>query len=332
MKKSAERNNAPLYVRWTPDKLAFAIEVRLDVIGRIQKEVESAAGLGIEMGGVFLGRAPHGNAGVLRIDDVQTITRRQEDGPIFMLEPQEHDRFLTTRWDAKGHGRSAVGFFRTHVRPGPLSLSLADRTLVTGHFTKDAMAVLLVQARQPYLAVMFAGVGTALPEEPAISEFAIDEEALRSLPETDSGRPKGSRIGRLLLWALCLVVVLAAAGGIFRYWDELPGLVGGQREIGPSLSASGAPVMTVAWNHTASEIRRASSATLTIIDGATRRELPVGPDELQLGTVQYQPQSDNVTVTLTLNMPDSTTITQSANWHNGLAVAPAGTPEERNAR
>lgn len=321
MTSSLDSDDAPLYVRWEPEGLGFAVEVRLDLIARLRHEVEAAQNTGVEIGGVFLGRPPQPSSALLRVDDFVAIPRRPEDGSIFMLDPGEHDRFLTTRWDAKSRGRSAVGFFRTHVRPGPLRISLADRTLLTGHFTREAMLVLLIQAHPPFQAALFTGVATRLPSEPSVPEFLVDERAFQSLPELDGrgSRPPRRRraVPSFVFWALCLVLLLGVAGLTYRTWDALAATVPGGQGGGPVLRASGTDIVTITWNQFSSEIRNATGGTLTILDGVTRRDVPLGADALQLGVVEYQPQSTHLNVTLTLSMPNSTALVQSASWPPG---------------
>lgn len=318
MKQLGDLDEAPLYVRWEPDQLDFAIEIRLDIIGRMQQHVAAAQANGVEIGGIFLGRSPQENSRVLRIEDLLPIERRAEDGPIFMLDPQEHDRFLTTKWDARSHSLAAVGFFRTHVRPGPLRLSLADRTLVTGHFTKSAMAVIIAQAKSPFRAALFAGTPTRLPTEPSIPEFVLNRSEFEALPEASLGGGATVRSGPLVktifFWALCVVLFAGVAGVVYRTWDTVALALPGSHGQGPSLRITGDRVVTVAWNHLASSVIGASTAKLSIVDGSQKTDLAVGGDTLRLGKIEYAAHSPQVDVTLTLNMPDASQVIQSATW------------------
>lgn len=317
MRVSSEPDDQTLYVRWEPEGAGFAVEMRLDVIGRLQNEVESARETAVEIGGVFLGQAPQPSSPVLRIDDVVPVLRRPEDGPIFMLDPGEHDRFLTTRWDARSSGLQSVGFFRTHVRSGPLRISLADRTLVTGHFTQQAMLVMLVQAKAPHRAAVFAGRGALLPVAPVVPEFVLDRSAFESLPAPERGaKPGRPRIPAVLFWLLCAVVLVGVAAVAYRTWSDLSRAIPGAEAAGPALHVTNGPLLTITWNHYASNVKDALSGKLTIVDGNIRRDVPLGPDALQLGAAEYQPATNTVVVTLTLAMRDATNIVQSVTWRS----------------
>ncbi len=66
-----------------------------------------------------------------------------EDGAVYMLDPDQHERFAQVRWTAKAAGQAAVGFFRSHSRPGPLKPSLsrpelANRAVQSGNLCGSA--------------------------------------------------------------------------------------------------------------------------------------------------------------------------------------------------
>ena len=142
-------DEAPLYVRWHAERPSIAIELRLDLIGKIAKEIDEAEKSSTETGGILLGTPPNAVTPTLRIDSFEIIRRRAEDGPLFMLDPKEHDRFLTTRWDDKIKGRNVVGLFRTHLRSGPLRPSLADRTLLASAFGEQLHFLMLIENAHP---------------------------------------------------------------------------------------------------------------------------------------------------------------------------------------
>ncbi len=239
---------------------------------------------------------------------------------MFMLDPREHDRFATVRWeDTTSSGRTTVGFFRSHRRTGPLRPSLADRALLTGEFAGQNYAALLVSASDPLTGALFVASLGVLPENPSLPEFPFDERAFSSLPELPaaSGTEAASEfyppsrhfpIWRYTLGTLlALLIVLGAA----YYWTV-------QSDLGKGieLTVAGDRVLTITWNHSLPEVRKASSAKLIVNDGPSHREVVLTPEELSAGTVAYRRLTGQVQVTLVLQMPGTLAVIQSSNWRS----------------
>ncbi len=182
--------DAPYYIRWSPDASPYAIELKLDLVGRIAKEISEPGTREIEVGGVLVGSFPRANVPTLRIEDIEMIPRRAEEGPIYMLDPVQHQRFAGARWRAKAQNKLVIGFFRSHIRPGPLRPSLADRSLLSGQFSQTAYALLLIQAREPRSAALFVATNSRLADEPAVREFRFDEAEFKTLPEIQPDAPE----------------------------------------------------------------------------------------------------------------------------------------------
>ena len=265
-------DDSPLYVRWNADHPPIAVELRLDLVAKIARQIDAVEKLNIEIGGILLGTPPNALSQTLRIDDFEIIPRRAEDGQVFMLDPKEHDRFLTTRWEAKTRGRTVVGLFRTHLRAGPRRPSLADRTLLAGEFNDQMHSLLLIEGRQPRTASIFVGSRTALPEEPSIPEFRFNEAEFKGLPELDSAplapvaeiAPR--RRHRWFASVGVFVLALLAAGlylwfapvELLHHFNDSPGL---------DLTVTGNRTVKIASNDSASAIGKAISAKLVIVDG-----------------------------------------------------------------
>ena len=63
-------DDAPLYIRWSPDRSPYAIELRLDLVPKILQELAEGERLGIEIGGVLVGSFPDAYMPTMRIEDV----------------------------------------------------------------------------------------------------------------------------------------------------------------------------------------------------------------------------------------------------------------------
>jgi len=174
-KPSQERATAPLYVRWNPERSSYAVELRLELVSRLNSLLVQADRLGIEIGGMLLGSLPDPEIPTLRIDDVAIISRRFEDGAIYMLDPGQQHRLDEIGAAARAQNRDCVGFFRSHMRPGALQPALADRTLLTEQFPQGVYALLLVQSREPRTAAFFLASNGQLPDQPSARKFYFDE-------------------------------------------------------------------------------------------------------------------------------------------------------------
>lgn len=310
-------NETPFYIRWNPDRSSYAIELKLELVSNMGDELAESEKLGVEIGGVLIGSFPSARTPTLRIEDFEIIPRRPEDGEIYMLDPSQHERFAEVRSSIKTSGRAAIGFFRSHVRTGPLKPSLTDRSLLSGQFSQATYAVLLVQAQEPRTAAFFVAANGQPPDEPSVKEFRFDESAFRALPEIEpeaieeQPRPRA----RAAIWRYAWIPILLVAGLIaMRFlWpqsNENP-----SSPMGLAITATDR-VLNVSWNHGSREIASAADGALLIVDGVSRREIKLGPDELKLGTVGYEKDSEHVGITMTLNKPGSTLSSESVDWSN----------------
>ena len=60
---------APLYIRWNAERVPYAVELRLELVAEISKEMARAEKSGIEVGGVLLGWLPSAASATLRIEE-----------------------------------------------------------------------------------------------------------------------------------------------------------------------------------------------------------------------------------------------------------------------
>ncbi|MBV9081458.1 MAG: hypothetical protein JOZ62_02180 [Acidobacteriaceae bacterium] len=314
--------DSSLYVRWNPERSAYGIELSLEVATRLAQEVRAAEELGIEIGGLFFGTHPNPLFPTIRIDEFRLIPRRPEDGPVFMLDPKAYERVIATKSEAQNAGRAPVGFFRTNTRQGTLRPSLADKLLVGGEFKDNVNVILLIQASRPHTAAFFVASPTDWPEEPSVREFLFDEAGFNALPEMEPEigpepeLPQPAPRRALTSWYVIAVLFLVLAAAAVKLWFTPSARVAFTSSAGIELAVSGDQILRISWNHSSPDIGRANSAKLIIVDGANRREVPIGPDELRLGTVEYQRTGASVEATLVLEMPDTTSISQSVAWHS----------------
>ncbi len=311
---------APLYVRWGADRSPYAIELKLELIGRLRLVLESTLQSGMEVGGVLMGTLPTMQSPTLRIEEVEMLSRRAEDGATFMLEGGGGERFAEARRRAKLNGRAVVGMFRSHRRPGLLRPSLADRTLLASEFKEPVYALLLLQGESPFSAAFFVASNGPLPAETSVREFRLDESEFKTLPElqpeysAEAPLPTPSRSSG---WAgaLALLAIAALVFATIWYFNRslFPMFGSSPNTLQLSVKKESGD-LRISWNHRAQDLDHATGATLTIVAGPDHREIALGPDDLRLGAVQYENTGRKAEVTLALNTPGSLATSQSVVW------------------
>lgn len=319
-----EGSDAPLYVRWGPSGSPFAIELKLDLVTKI-RNLLTAAGDGIEIGGVLLGSLPSSYSATLRVEDVEMIRRGDKDGAIFIIDPSGEKQVEDVRQRARETGRSAVGLFRSHRRPGALRPSLADRGLISSLFNEPVCVLLLIEGNEPHAAAFFLGQDRQLPAEPSVREFKFDERDFKLLPEVEPEparpriplpqRPK-PKTSRLPVWigaggviGACLLYVFWQASGVAK---GVPLLRSNHLDLA---AAREGPGLRVTWNNSSRAFDNVSGGRLVVKRSGTEDQaIQLGLDELRLGAVEIENSAPRADVTLVVEVPGSSPVTQSVNW------------------
>jgi hypothetical protein len=254
------------------------------------------------------------------------FARDDKNGSTFIIDPTQENKVEEVRVSAREMGRSVVGLFRSHRRPGALRPSLADRGLISTLFTEPVCVLLLVEAIEPNSAAFFLGQNRQIPAEPSVREFKFDEREFRLLPEVEPETPrprlperrpppKPTRtvspawIGLGGVVAASLLYVLwqgaATAKGI-PLWRSNQVEMAAWRE-GPGLR--------VGWNNSSRAFDKASGARLVVKrQGTPDQEIRLGLDELRLGAVEIENSAPLVDLTLAVEVPGSSPVTQTVRW------------------
>ena len=325
----------PKYVRLPPGASNFTIELSADLLQRLSAEIETAEKLGIETGGLLLGSWGPAPALTVRVERFELIAPRPEDGPVYLLSPQQQEQFAAARQSAVDGRNAPIGFFRSHIRSGPLALSLADKGLLWKQFRSDNYLALLIEAREPHRTSLFLSTGgqialhSSLPAIPSGAEVPLPPRqrvavstlespleamllpAVEQLPEANQWR----RVSPELL-TLCAVLVFAMGIVLWPAWEATfggPWAITSSTDMALGIQRHGQN-LDVTWNKSMPEIGRAEGATLTIADGSRRSELQLGKDDLKFGTVAYAYKGGRVEAHLALKMQDATSLVQSAVW------------------
>jgi hypothetical protein len=324
MSEPVTADESPFYIRWSPEHSQFAIELKLDLVSRVSTELNRTEKLDIEIGGVLIGSVLGGRVPTLRIDLIEILARGAENGAIYLPSPDHLRRFEEVRKMARAQHKTALGFFRSHCRPGPLKPSLADRSLMSEEFKDPVYALLLIQASAPRTAAFFIAENSELPKEASVREFRFNEADFKALPEVQAEVPAGPGerseapapsqrnwyIGAAVAGLLIVVSALwlAAGSGAMPEW-----LATGSKQLNLKVTGND-HLLKISWNHDARPMGSASTGRITIVDGSSRREIKLGADELKMGGVEYDGAGRRVEVTMTVNTPEAAPLSESAKW------------------
>jgi hypothetical protein len=192
-------------------------------------------------------------------------------------------------------------------------------------FGRNLFVFLLIQSREPRTAAFFLAANGQLPEQPSVRKFFFDDSEFKFLPEvagedidlptSDFVETQGA-IDQRYRWlavasiaAMAILLILGAfAGGLSRLFRP------SSNKLDLAVTTTGTNVLQISWDHSAPFITRAKGAVLTIVDGQSRREIHLGPDELKLGEVDYEHQANRVNISVVLESPDANLPPQTFDW------------------
>jgi TonB family protein len=132
------------YFDWSPEGSPVSIQVHLDVIDGIVRDVAEQGG--IEIGGLLLGKVESGGHPSIRIERCQRIPCEHRFGPPFILDQEDQAGLVAAAEQIlKTSDLSVVGMYRSHARPG-FQLEMADFELIARYFSDPSDLMLLVKA------------------------------------------------------------------------------------------------------------------------------------------------------------------------------------------
>jgi hypothetical protein len=313
----------PLYIRWSPDRAEFGIELRLDLVSKIAAQVRLSEQDGAELGGFLIGSLPVSEIPTIRIENIEMVSTASDDATVFLPEPS---RLKPSGGSRQAPESGVIGFFRTHVRVGAMRPSLADRSIFAHEFQRSPYVVLLVHAQEPHMAAFFVSKNGQLPEEPSVREFEFDENEFKALPEVPAELPEPQRAKqeapgntrKLGLYARVAALILVAVGACALTWSfarqpNMPHWFTSANQLQLTIKSE-QKLLRISWNHTARQLNQASGATLVISGAAGRSEIRLGMDDLRLGSVEYEGTGDPVDVQMVLDTPAGRVTADSVRW------------------
>lgn len=317
--------NSPLYIRWTPENLPYAIELRLDLISILVDEISASDQAGLGIGGILIGSMPNPTQQIVSIDEIAFIPRHPDAGREFSVGPAFQSQVIQIMEGVRRQGKQLIGFFRSDLRVQTPQPTENDRLVLSLQFRQPVSILLIVQAHTPHTAVLYVCNQGQIPERPSVKEFQLDENEFRALPEIyrepapvqESADPRRANfqlyIG-LSLATVLLIIFLGLVTGAFTNRKRLPG-----DQTGLNVVAAGR-ILAIRWDHSTRAVTSAQAGTLVISDGESLREIRLGADDLHLGTVDYEPVSSRVQVTLNLAESNLAPVRQSVRWNGSFSL------------
>ena len=185
----------PSYYGWRDERSPYAVELNLSLVPKIIADLEAAEQLGQEAGGILVGSFPPAlGLPALRIDEYELVGRRGVDGLPYVLVAEQRTRFTTIRKRVATREKTALGYFRSHLRTGPFELTVTDRDLLAAEFKNSIHVAMLVAkdqstvsrsgGAQRYLATFFVSVNGIIQNRVDPVTFPFEAELLEKLSQT----------------------------------------------------------------------------------------------------------------------------------------------------
>lgn len=173
------------YCRWADPKSPYVVELETEIADRLIESIPGPQSDQEEFGGLLIGEFAKAAKPTLRIDDFVWIGHQTSENPRFELTPEERIQLSSTRRRLITPTRTVLGFFRTHARLGPLSLSASDRELLEREFRRAIHIALVIRASNSPTAALFVQDERGhMPSHPAYAEFRFDSQELSRIAQS----------------------------------------------------------------------------------------------------------------------------------------------------
>jgi hypothetical protein len=333
-----------LVYSWSFPGAPIKVELDLDVVDRIRREIDDISGddRPPSGAGLLLGEVRAGTV-------VVTGCRKAPAATANALEAAIREIKLGSP------GAGAVGFYR--IEPGEtLRLSPEDAAIAQDVFAAPNSVVLLVQPRPQSLpaATFFFREGGQIWGDFALLEFPFDSQLLdierrgKQVPQLPEPPPQLPRVEitaqpvarrwrvhvplRAVAWAGTVLAFGALGAGamwLSSHWKLL--------SVSTSQAVSSKPFTSfelraersgsdffLTWNRTSPAVLSAVWGLLSIEDGNGRREISLHTDQLRTGSILYQPAGEEIRLRLSLVAADQHVETESIVIIQSSAAEPAG--------
>jgi len=133
-----------LYYQWSAGGATVSVDLDSDLITRLREATQESSGTtGWEVGGILLGTRNSDEQ--ITVSDFEIVTSEHRRGMTFTLSPADRKR-LDRLLRQEQKGRTIVGGFRTHRRPG-LFMDQYDFDLMARYFPSPTDVMLLIRPK-----------------------------------------------------------------------------------------------------------------------------------------------------------------------------------------
>jgi len=170
------------YLHWDPEGSPVSIHMNPGVADGIAHD--AAENLGLEVGGLLLGRVEGGPHAAVWIERYQRIACDHSSGPEFILDSAETEALEAAAANLLSTGELAVvGLYRSHTRPG-FQLEEPDFELIRRYFNDRSDLILLIKPESAtHITGQFHAWDQVSGARPVGSEFPFRGHILRDEPE-----------------------------------------------------------------------------------------------------------------------------------------------------
>jgi len=191
---AASRAGSSEFYRWQVPNQPLAVEIKLDLVDRLDREVvqtfRAITSRGSEIGGLLVGFYREEPAPTLVITDYESVPCDYNRGPLYMLAEEDHRRLeeaLLRYRRASDPQRSVVGYFRSNTRK-ELVLDDEDAALLKQYFAGSPSVCLLIKpfASKANLAGFFLWDGDE-PQRRSPLTFPFNKAELLKLTSAGTG-------------------------------------------------------------------------------------------------------------------------------------------------
>ena len=176
--------------RWEVPTKPIGIQISLDVIDRLEREVidsfKAVTKRGSEVGGILLGRIARADKRTVFVENYESVTCDYSRGPLYLLSDSDKDQLRLTLLRLKNGPLSIVGFFRGNTRKDLLIDQEEDLAIAQEFFSDPNHVFLLVKpfAMKPSVAGFFLWEDGNIPSESPLQFPFRRSELLKGFPQS----------------------------------------------------------------------------------------------------------------------------------------------------
>ena len=176
--------------RWEVPNKAISIQISLDLIDRLEREVidsfKAVTKRGSEIGGVLLGRIAHAGKPTVFVENYEPATCDYSRGSLYLLSDPDKDQLRQTLQRLKSGPLSVVGFFRSNTRKDLVIDQDEDFALAQEFFPDANQVFMLVKpfSMKPSAAGFFLWEEGHIQAESALQFPFRRSELMKLFPES----------------------------------------------------------------------------------------------------------------------------------------------------